>query len=184
MTLIMFERRHRVIIVEGVDNSGKSTLAKTLSEHFDWPLVHSPGFCPEMIDWAKTHLTAPGTRIYDRFPCVSEHIYGPVLRDKDEFKSVVGRKVLSFFIQKNPLIIYCKPPDSVITEDMGKQMKGVKDNILRLILNYNRMMVYFSLWHLLIIKYDFTERSEIGWENLINVISYREGKFSGKHKRF
>ena len=165
-----------MVIIEGVDNSGKTTLANTLSQHFNYPLIHSPGHCSEMLDWAKAHLLTGGYRIYDRFPCISEHIYGPVIRGRDEFKSVLGKKIMTLFLDKNPLIIYCKPPDSVIRANMGEQMGGVEDNILSLILNYNRTVIYLRAWGLLVIKYDYTEKSEIGWENLISIISYRKGK--------
>ena len=163
-----------MIIIEGMDNSGKTTLAKTLASHYNWPLEHSPGYCSKMVDWAKSTLLIQGHRIYDRHPCISEQVYGPILRDKDEFKTPEGGKVMKLFIKKSPLIIFCKPPDSVIVDDMGDQMKGVKYNSFNLIMAYNRLMAYLKYWGLLVYDYDYTEHSENGWVNLFAAITYKE----------
>lgn len=167
-----------MIIIEGMDNSGKTTLAKTLASHFNYPLIHSPGYCPEMVKWAKDTLMIGKPRIYDRHPCISEHVYGTVLRGKNEFESLWGKDVRELFIEKKPLIIYCKPPDSVIVKDLSKQMTGVEENSLKLICAYNRVIHYLRLRELLVIKYDFTEQSEVGWENLITIISYKGRGFT------
>jgi hypothetical protein len=167
-----------MIVVEGMDNSGKTTLGETLSERFNYPLVHSPGYCPEMLPWAKDSLLSKKLKIYDRHPCISERVYGAVLRGKDEFKSLWGEQIKRLFIDKKPLIIYCKPPNSVIVRDLSKQMEGVEENSLKLICAYNRVMHELRLQGLLVIVYDFTEQSEIGWENLISIISYKERGFT------
>lgn len=165
-----------MIIIEGMDNSGKTTLARTLAAHFAWPLVHSPGYYSKMVSWAKSTLTIRGSRVYDRHPCISEQVYGPILRDKDEFKTLEGKKVLKLFVKINPLVIYCKPPDSVIVNDMGEQMEGVKNSAFHLIMAYNRLVAYLKLWGLLVVKYDYTEHSETGWTNLLDTIAYKEGE--------
>jgi len=162
-----------MIIIEGMDNSGKTTLAKALSSHFNYPLVHSCGYCPNMLSWAKTSLSR-GYRIYDRHPCISELVYGPVLRANNKFDSPEGIKISEQFIKRRPLIIYCKPPNHVIRKNMGEQMSGVVDNVFALMLSYIRVMDFFSYEGLLIIKYDYTEQSEIGWENLISIIKEKE----------
>lgn len=176
-----------MIIIEGMDNSGKTTLGETLAAHFDWPLIHSPGYGPEMVNWAMSTLLVKAPRIYDRHPCISERVYGPVLRNRVEFNSRRGEAVIERFIEENPLIIYCKPPDSVITKDLKGQMEGIESNALTLIMTYNRLMAYLSDMGFLVIKYDFTEHGEIAWENLLAVVAYTERErriSSGKYKRF
>lgn len=163
-----------MIIIEGMDNSGKTTLAKTLSSHFNYPLIHSCGYCPNMLSWARTSLSTQRHKIYDRHPCISEKVYGPVLRADNKFDSLEGVEILRRLIERRPLIIYCKPPDFVIRKNMGEQMDGVIDNVFALMLSYNRVMDFFRYVGLLIIKYDYTEQSEIGWENLISIIKEKE----------
>lgn len=167
-----------MIVVEGMDNSGKTTLVETLAKHFKYSPIHSPGYCSEMLPWAKDSLLIKKPRVYDRHPCISERVYGAVLRGKDEFKSLWGEQIKRLFVDKRPLIIYCKPPDSVIVQDLKDDMEGVEENSLKLICAYNRVMHELRLQGLLVIVYDFTEQSEIGWENLISIISYKEKEYT------
>lgn len=165
-----------MIIIEGMDNSGKTTLGKALSEYFAYPLIHSPGFCPRMLDWTESSLLSRSPRIYDRYPCISERVYGPTLRNNNAFDSVRGRRILKIFYDRRPLVIYCKPPDSIIIKNMGKQMGGIKEKSLELIDTYSRLMAYFKISGWLVIKYDFTDHSKVDYENLISVIVYKEGE--------
>lgn len=70
-----------LVVIEGVDKAGKSTLADRLKRELEWPIVHfgKPGPDPalEYITFLKddTHI------ICDRF-YVGELIYGPLLRNK------------------------------------------------------------------------------------------------------
>ena len=146
-----------MIIVEGMDNSGKTTLAEHLAEKFKLPLMHSPKIRENMIQDALTILTLNPNAVMDRFSVISEVIYGPTLRRKIIFDTFVTRWI--FYMDKlaqcKPLIFYCRPPDEKIF-DYGdrEQMEGVKEHDKELLGAYDALMDSWA-GRLLIMKYDF-----------------------------
>ena len=73
------------IIVEGMDDTGKSTLCDILHRRFEAPVVREHRFWMPWLDHGKFWLNDvpwPDGKhvIYDRFPMVSEPVYGPILR--------------------------------------------------------------------------------------------------------
>lgn len=108
-----------MIVVEGPDGAGKTTLIRTLQEHLDLPIAPRvvTKYAEAMVDlreWVDRNL-AEGFQqtIFDRHRLISETIYGPILRDEQES----GFSELSWlaprmkqFYQIQPIIIYCLPP--------------------------------------------------------------------------
>jgi len=148
-----------MIIVEGMDNSGKSKLAEHLAEKFKLPLIKSPKNRQRLLENALTTLMLNPEAVMDRFSVISEMVYGPILRRKTVFDDhVLGQWI--FFMNKlvrcKPLIFYCRPPEEKIF-DFGdrEQMEGVKEHGKELLGAYDALM---NSWagRLLIIKYDFT----------------------------
>lgn len=81
----------RIIIVEGPDNCGKSTLAKELATRFNanyWHMTSGPGLCEhgamelyqrDAFKNALVNLEMGHTTVFDRhWP--SDQVYGPILR--------------------------------------------------------------------------------------------------------
>lgn len=108
-----------MIILEGPDNAGKSTLAKELQRRFKWPYrpAGGPPKSPEEIRGRQAAieaiLTARQFAIIDRAPVISDTIYGVVLK----------RPVLNFdqtdldrFLKLGPCIIYCRPPNRILMQ--------------------------------------------------------------------
>lgn len=136
-----------MLVVEGMDNSGKSTLAHELARATGRHVVHSPGHRltpPQLRDWAEKSLFSPANPyiIYDRHPVISESVYGPVLRGKSIFHETwLGRFVRrSFYEHVRPLIIYCRPPVTDITDFRKPEMDGVTDNALKLLSAYDGLI--------------------------------------------
>lgn len=75
-----------LIIIEGIDGSGKTTLANLLSAQTKYPVVHrsapkTPEEKAEMMDMYKASIKAGRSVIFDR--CwYSEMAYGPTMRDE------------------------------------------------------------------------------------------------------
>lgn len=132
-----------MIVIEGMDNSGKTTLAKQLAKNRDYPYVHSPGKSFTW-DWIEKALNKEEIVVYDRFPVISEQVYGSVLRNWNRFGSYKGQVIQRKFINKEPLIIYCRPPEEVIF-DFGKrkQMEGVIEEKRRILKAYDRVIYHF-----------------------------------------
>ena len=102
------------VILEGMDNSGKSTLAKK----FGLEVVH-PG--PRPKTWGEEQtclenqlLDARLPIVMDRVTCISSQVYKGPLFDK-KYTEFLDRMVYT----RHCVIIYCRPPIDVIL-DMGR----------------------------------------------------------------
>lgn len=135
-----------MIIVEGMDNSGKTTLCEKLESKSNFPVIHSPG-PPQVVgieawfSFVRDTLTREVPCIYDRHPIFSEYIYGPLLRGVNMLSD---KDYLSKLVKKDPLVIYCRPADSIIVDFKDTiQMNGVKEKALMLIKAYDDFMNLF-----------------------------------------
>lgn len=123
-----------MIVVEGPDGAGKTSLIKLLNQVYDIPIA--PRVVSKdteaMVDlqkWVDDDLDKGFQRvIYDRYRLISEPIYGPILRNKSE----AGFDKLSWlaprlkrFYDLKPTIIYCLPP----LETVLSNIDGDTDNI-------------------------------------------------------
>lgn len=157
-----------MIIVEGPDNAGKTTLCNALAIEMKKSVVHSPNHKDMLGDtdnwylWILKSLAAADNPdiIYDRHPLISEQVYGPLLRDKNVFSEGVGLVLYEAFLRKSPLIIFCCPPTDRIT-DFGsrEQLEGVKENALGMVTRYRSFiheLFHHELYQGDVIKYDYT----------------------------
>lgn len=105
-----------MIIVEGADGSGKTHVVSTISRMFDLTVTKFGG--PPRDDAEGTErlqrlfTQVPDDVVLDRSPITSEFVYGHVLRGttrppEQELLAAVPR-----LRDKNPLIIFCRPPTS------------------------------------------------------------------------
>jgi adenylate kinase family enzyme len=119
-----------VIILEGPDGSGKTTLGRRLSQIHGFPLVKREK--QDAYLWVISELSSwslSGLKIYDRFALVSEYIYGPLRRDgvQPEFdlKFPPTEEMMERFLQ-DALIIYCRPSVDTIIRNV-KETTQPKD---------------------------------------------------------
>lgn len=141
-------KNHKMIIIEGMDNTGKTTLIqrlirevgrgylsamvslgpnRTLLEQFHWN--------DKQIALAK--MGGPLT-VYDRFLPICDAVYGPIVRKGSLWN--INHLVIDQLLQEvNPLIIYCRPSDEVVLgfEDGRDQMEGVVENAKKLLDQYD-----------------------------------------------
>lgn len=148
-----------MIIVEGMDNAGKTTLIETLKKiHGDAvDVIKPPGpfsSSKELKDWmgpeidkCRTFQYNRGMVIYDRFPIISELVYGPIVREKSMVTGPVFDETFHELTSAAfPVtIIYCRPPNSRIL-DFGfrEQMDGVRQKSLELLMGYDELMSEIS----------------------------------------
>lgn len=154
-----------MIVIEGMDNTGKSTLCETLSKEFLLPVVRRSGPYQDFAEWEHAinldiDQTLPVIR--DRVPAISELVYGTILRGG----SIAGDDhwdYLERFLNKNLILIYCRPGAKTIL-DWGNrdQMEGVIENNERLIHAYDRLIdIFEDSLQLKVHHYDFTEEGAL-----------------------
>lgn len=142
-----------MIIVEGMDGTGKTSLIRHLSEQMNLP-VHerhctSSGPKEDLFEWAKKDVLTWKDQpfsIYDRHPFVSEYIYGPITRGwiDPRFHTPEARQLVKDFAF-NCVILFCDPGLHNIVKNVqsGYQMSGVDEHTHELALMYRS---FFTLW--------------------------------------
>lgn len=146
-----------LIIVEGMDNTGKSTLIQTLAEEFRLPTARTykkPDSSKEIHIWDAWCNSCPHHLILDRHPAISDLIYGPILRGITY--SGLG---LAQDVREGNFLIYCRPSIEVIEQTINDrdQLEGVVDNSRKLLHAYDYLMEEL---HPDVI-YDYTQKEEI-----------------------
>lgn len=153
-----------MIILEGMDGSGKSTLGKELSQEFNLLLVH-PGAPPKdphvenhMMNLQRADMHRH--MIYDRVTCISQQVYR-----KRMFDMWYDLNRRTFSENPNVLIIYCRPPDEILLDpthhkpaphDTPEMLKLVNDNLNLFVRSYDILMSKTN--HL---KYNYTNEADL-----------------------
>lgn len=163
-----------IIIVEGMDGTGKTTLVQQLAyrleiqpRKFVGSLGPSDDYRQVLIDRTRSEIAEletasakgrPIKRIYDRFPLISEAVYGPVLRGRNCFGGLYY-PLRSRLLSLKTMIIYCRPEREVIKANVQKapQMRGVLEYFDELLDVYGEL---------------FTELTETPVNSYITVFDY------------
>jgi len=152
-----------LVIVEGVDGAGKTTLINKLQKDLNLITIKSPRpknyhDCKDLL--ARTMLLSEGTNlICDRIGIISEPIYGPICRNTLGFPPKAETEQILFKL--NPIIIHCNPPIHAVLENVKveKQMEGVNENLIKIHQAYNEWMGQLAQQTLFVLEYDYTKHS-------------------------
>jgi len=153
-----------VIVIEGPDGSGKTTLVRYLAETLNLPVANKIvgsdlSVLANKREWVDANLNVGIQRIiFDRHCLISEGIYGPLLRSTlpDEFKNFNWyAESQRMFKAIQPMLIFCLPPldevkANVASDEVNPQ--GIKDMV---------EPIYWSYYHLAAgwpesIRWDYT----------------------------
>lgn len=128
-----------MIIVEGPDGAGKTTLVDHLSHHHQIPVndrvvgQDTKPLIPDMKHWVELNLRAgPVWKIFDRHRLISEPIYQACMgrEAQDGFNDInwMTARMLEL-TQIRPFIVYCLPPIDVVQNTLEDDManKSVVD---------------------------------------------------------
>lgn len=147
-----------VIIIEGPDDSGKSTLCNHLHQELHMPVIRPHrnwGGWLESSHWYE-NLPSHAGIIFDRFPAISEPVYGPILRPSLVTTPWPGSEAweegLEILKAMNPIIIF-----SFAQAGSWKrpQLDGVVENNELIVAAYVKHMHEYSTEHgLTVLEYD------------------------------
>lgn len=172
-----------VIIVEGFDNSGKTSLVQKLQRYLpEHRTIHSPGPKGASLHfWVATQLRemAENPRvIYDRFPLISDMVFGPILRDEVVFSPEQWYGYWKELLKHDPFIVYTRPATNFIMDSLlqREQMDGVVRKAPALLEAYDNLFrdlptrspLLFGDHEAYLYRYDYTQDREA--ERLIKVV--------------
>jgi len=136
------------VIVEGPDNSGKSTLTEELANALGTTVIHSGGPVLDQHEAdirEKVLYERPSNTLYDRIPLISEMIYGPIIRGVHFYTADSFKR---FCLEKRPVVIYCRPPDKYLLDwsthregkfDTKHHTKSIKSNEGEIVEAYDQL---------------------------------------------
>lgn len=140
---------HKMIIVEGMDNTGKTTLiGRLIRETGRGVLSSKVSLGPNQsiirqMNWVEKEIAdakrGNNLMVYDRFLPICDSVYGPILR-KGSLWSLNHLVMEQLLNDINPLVIYCRPDKNIICgfEDGRDQMEGVIENASELVDAYDK----------------------------------------------
>lgn len=158
---------NKFIIVEGMDNTGKTTLIQTIireyARGYSSAKVSLGPNCSrdEQVSWLQMVLSQVDScgndlLVFDRFLPICDTVYGNILRGGSiwSLEDPELDKIKNWY---NPLIIYCRPNIEKIIgfEDGREQMEGVEENAKKLVEAYDSAMVVLADKGFDILKYDY-----------------------------
>jgi hypothetical protein len=119
-----------MIVIEGPDGGGKSTLVQQISQQFGRPISHrvvdkDTNALVDLKAWTEKNLSFTNDLyVYDRHRLISEPIYGPIIREKPEpgfdDPQWLATMMWQFYMKKRPLIIYCLPSLETVIENVNR----------------------------------------------------------------
>lgn len=148
------------IIIEGADNSGKSTLAQKLSVELGRAMLHrkheESAFLVGME--IATDLDPHGEYVIDRTPVVSGVIYDEICGKKLAVK--LAPATIHEEFSRN-IFIFCCPALETVLGKKKKEMKGVRENHQKI---YEAYKQYFE------------DKKEVYGKNII-VFNYEQDNY-------
>lgn len=172
-----------MLIVEGPDGAGKTTLIKQLRREYDFMLVVSSGpmrtrqrFIASLMLFSyfeRSYPTKPVAMlpipiVCDRHPAISEPIYGSLFRQPYIFEDEVT-------LLPSTSIIYCRPPVETIRVGLNAnvQLDGVASKLDELVAAYDRR---FQSAVENVFVYDWTRAGD--WDKLQGWLNFERGAFA------
>ncbi len=132
-----------MIIIEGMDNSGKSTLAEAMAEYMELIVQESEGppkNAKEINDRVDRY-EGMDDRLFVRHPVISNSIYGQVRKEGDPITP--GRRIL--FYEAKHILIYCDAGDRGLEAHVQKA-HDTKKHIADVTKNYSKLLELYRLW--------------------------------------
>lgn len=163
-----------MIILEGPDNSGKSTLGQKLARLLCVNVEHSvrpdKSLTPEQcLEYSADQLRDRPV-ILDRVFALSEFVYSTVLRSGPQ-TGLKTPDLMRQLTEKPVILIYCRPGfGRIICQNGRTQMAGVVENLESITTMYDQVIAQWiaSQTNIIILHYDYDE--DDSFDKLVKVI--------------
>jgi hypothetical protein len=134
-----------MIVIEGMDNSGKSTLAKFLAGELKMEVMESEGppKSRDEINGRITRYLRTRNTIFVRHPCVSNPIYD-VVRPPEE-RGLVDLALIEEFYDYNPTFVYCDPQNRKMSGHQSKEY-DTAEHLQLIDQHYTLLLACYRLW--------------------------------------
>lgn len=144
-----------IIICEGMDNTGKTTLAKRLSVSLGIPYHYRTR--PRNLEEAAQQIRdTPRECVVDRWAPISEPIYGPICRGSTWMSIIDKAHLMS--ITPDYTLVYCRPPrQTILNFGTRYQMEGVIQHADQLIDAYDYYCGSYFTYDYTRVKYESVE---------------------------
>ena len=132
-------KMNKKIVLFGTDNSGKTTLGKSLAKDLDGYYLPPLGPVPlkTQLAFLDMNLEEADTLIFDRFPVLEEDVCGVIFRGRSNFAQV-PQEQYDRYIDSVDLFVFCNPGlEAILNWGEREQMDGVKDEIISLYAGYS-----------------------------------------------
>lgn len=171
------------VIVEGVDGTGKTTIAHQIAEAYDADYQHVGPPQDDMTPFAEHVMYALSTgetrrTVFDRFH-LGTFAYGPVFRPENDLDGIgdFRRKDWDLFekiIRPHCLVVLCDPGWETIAtwhagRDDGRDFAEFEEDLEKLRIVYGRFRKAYEITTLQRTEYDFRTR-QVGWNTLVEDI--------------
>lgn len=138
-----------MIVIEGMDNSGKSTLGEALAEYMGYIVQESEGppvardgmTSDEEINARIDRYETMHRRIFVRHPVISNSIYGAV---RKEGNPITPGREIAFYEQPN-ILVYCDAGKRGLDAHVEKA-HDTKKHLDDITNNYNRLLELYRVW--------------------------------------
>lgn len=179
-----------MVIVEGPDGGGKTSLVTQVCNEFG--VLVRPRACTSdngvdpatLRDWVDNDLSESGKApssdswLYDRYPLVSEPIYGPLIRGRmaDGFADLIWLRSRLNILEhdRHSLVVFCLPPEEEVMRNVNrshghgtKHLEGVHKNARAI---YQQYLYLAVLWQGNSVVWDYTQTEarstlmeSVGW---------------------
>lgn len=150
---------HPVVVLEGCDGAGKTTIAQHLEHHFGYTIVHSPP-TPADVDLVTRYtslVTAPGRIVLDR-SFVSELVYGPILRGRSRISLEQAQHLARRVRERNGTLVHLTAPPTVLHNrllERGGETVPTLQELQHIIDAYTELLAQLS-GHVQVIPFDTT----------------------------
>lgn len=132
-----------MIVIEGMDNSGKSTLGEAMAAYMDLIVQESEGppLSAEEINERVDRYEKMERRLFVRHPVVSNAIYGQVRFEGNPITP--GREMI--FYEARPILIYCDAGSRGL-EAHVKKAHDTDKHLADIEANYHKLLELYRLW--------------------------------------